>query len=121
MIDPHPSYPRLHHEELDVYQAAIEFLALAARVISGLPRGYGYLAEQLKTASLSIPLNVAEGYGKRSKSDRTRSYDIARGSAHECGAIVDACKVLEVIEHSHLAEGKTLLHRIISMLVKMTS
>ena len=70
---------KLHHEDLDAYQAAIEFLALAAKLIDHFPRGYGSLADQLKRASLSIPLNIAEGYGKKGVADRARFYDIARG------------------------------------------
>jgi len=88
------SAPRLHHEDLDAYQAAISFLALAARLFDQFPRGYGSVADQLKRASLSIPLNLAEGYGKRGQLDRARFYDIARGSAHECGALMDASRVL---------------------------
>ncbi len=53
------------------------------------------------------------------KSTAARSYDHARGSAHECGALLDASKVLEVIEEPAFVQGKTLLHRIVSMLVKM--
>lgn len=113
--------PRLHHEDLDSYQASIAFLALAAKLLDQLPRGYGTLTDQLKRASLSIPLNLAEGYGKRGQADRARFYDIARGSAHECGALLDATRVLGLIDERTFAEGKILLHRIVSMLVKMTS
>jgi len=55
--------PKLHHEQLDAYQAAIEFLALATRILARYPKGTGTLADQLRRASLSIPLNIAEGYG----------------------------------------------------------
>lgn len=113
--------PRLHHEDLDSYQAAISFLALAAKLLDQFPRGYGSMADQLKRASLSVPLNLAEGYGKRTQVDRARFYDIARGSAHECGALLDASSVLGLVDERTFIEGKTLLHRIISMLVKMTS
>jgi four helix bundle protein len=113
------TYPKLHHEDLDSYQAAIKFLALAAQLWDQYPRGYSTLADQLKRACVSIPLNIAEGYGKRSERDRARFYDIARGSAHECGALFDASKVLGFVEEERYIEGKTLLHRIVSMLVKM--
>lgn len=112
---------RLHHEDLDAYKAAIAFLALAAKVLDRYPRGYGAISDQLKRASLSIPLNIAEGYGKRSADDRNRFYDIARGSAHECGALLDASQVLGVVEDCIHAEGKTPLHRLVSMLVRMTA
>ena len=113
--------PRLHHEQLDAYRAAVEFLGLAAGISEDFVRGYGSLADQLRRASLSIPLNIAEGYGKRSIADRSRYYDIARGSAHECGAVVDAARALGMIKDDHFGHAKQLLHRIISMLVKMTS
>lgn len=35
------------HEKLDVYQLAIEFVAKANEIIERLPRGRGYLADQL--------------------------------------------------------------------------
>jgi four helix bundle protein len=114
-------HPKLHHEDLDVYRAAIEFLALVASIVDQYPRGYGSMAEQFRKAALSIPLNTAEGFGKRSQPDRSRYYDIARGSGHECGALLDASKVLQVIDEPTFAKGKTLLHRIVSMLVKMST
>jgi four helix bundle protein len=110
---------RLNHEDLDVYQAAIEFLAIAALVVEEIPRGYSFLNDQLKRAALSVPLNIAEGYGKRSQADRARYYDIARGSAHECAAILDAVKVLRLADGDRLGRGKQLLSRVVSMLVKM--
>ena len=55
---------RFDHEKLDVYQAAVEFVVLANDVVENLPRGRGYLADQLQRASTSIPLNVAEGAGE---------------------------------------------------------
>jgi len=75
--------PKLHHEQLDAYKAAIEFLVLATTIVARYPKGKGTLKDQLRRASLSIPLNIAEGYGKRTTPDRNKFYDIARGSAHE--------------------------------------
>ena len=64
--------PKLHHEQLDAYKAAIEFLALATTILARYPKGKGTLKDQLRRASLSIPLNIAEGYGKRTTPDRNR-------------------------------------------------
>jgi four helix bundle protein len=33
---------------------------------------------------VSIPANIAEGYGKRSSADKARFYNIAQGSLNEC-------------------------------------
>ncbi len=115
-----PDTTRLHHEDLDAYKAAIEFVAVAMSVAKGIPRGHSGLTDQLKRASWSIPLNIAEGYGKRGFEDRGRFYDIARGSAHECGAIWDVAKVSQIISDEDYRRGKVLLVRVVSMLVKMS-
>ena len=108
------------HEKLDVYQKSIEFLILADQVSESLPRGRAYVADQLRSASLSICLNIAEGGGEFNSSEKKRFYRIARRSATECAAIFDACKALKLVEDENLSSGKALLLRIVSMLVKMT-
>jgi len=109
----------LDHEKLEVYQRAIEFLALAAQILEALPRGHSSLAKQLEDASMSIPQNIAEAVGKPTDADRKRYYGIARGSAMECGAILDAWRVLKFVEPGPWEAGKVLLVRIVSMLTKM--
>ena len=79
----------LHYEKLDVYQVSIQFVAVAVALSGQLPKGYAPLADQLRRAAWSIPLHIAEGVGKPSPSDQARFHAIARGSAMECGAILD--------------------------------
>lgn len=108
------------HERLDVYQTAIEFLAVADKMASDLPRGRSYLADQLRRAALSVPLNVAEGAGEFSRKDKARIYRIALRSATECAAVLDVCRALELGDVSGLLDGRNLLLRIVSMLTRMT-
>ena len=107
------------HEKLDVYQASIELLAMAFSVIEKLPSGYSFLSDQLKRASLSIPLNIAEGSGRFTSPDKSKFYKIARGSANECAAIFDAVLTIKLLEESQWQKAKQLLVRIVSMLSKM--
>ena len=109
----------LDHEKLDVYQCSIEFLAMAFEIIEKIPRGYSIVLDHLKRASISISFNIAEGAGKISTADKQKFYAIARGSAMECGAVFDACKVLRLIEAPIYDKGESLLARIVSMLTKM--
>ena len=71
----------LSHEKLDAYQVGIEFFALCARLLEAFPKGHSALADQLRRASLSIPLNTAEAVGKVTQPDSSRYFAIARGSA----------------------------------------
>src|SRR3972149_3047900 len=85
--------PIFDHEKLDVYRLALEYVADCfemAKRLSGLHR---HARDQWLRAAQSIPLNIAEGNGKRSLKDRARFFDIARGSALECAAIQDVLVV----------------------------
>ena len=47
-----------------------------------------HLKNQLNRASLSISLNLAEGYGRFKKDDKNRFYHIAFGSVRECQGLL---------------------------------
>ena len=108
----------LAHESLDVYQVAIQFIAVSTKL--PFPSGTGVIVNQLRRAELSIPLNIAEGYARRTTKERNRFYEIARGSAHECSAILDASVASGVLHERMIQEGKDLLHRVVSMLVGLS-
>jgi four helix bundle protein len=109
----------LSFQKLDVYKCAIEFLALVAVIVIKLPRGYSYFADELKRAAMSILQNIAEGMGKPTEAEKFRYLGISRGSAMECGAILDACSVLKLIDANISEKGFNLIERIVSMLTKM--
>lgn len=109
----------LSFQRLDVYRVAIEFLALAAKIAASIPRGYANLADQLRRAATSSPLNIAEAAGRTSDADAARHYDIARGSAMECAAVLDALKVLSAVDETRYARGMELLEREVAMLTKL--
>ena len=108
------------HERLDVYKAAIEFVAISDDVVAHLPRGRRYLADQLQRAAVSIPLNIAEGAGEFSRRDKRRFYRIALRSATESAAILDVCRRLELDDGTRLRAGRDLLLRIVAMLTRLT-
>ena len=109
----------LDHENLDAYQRSLDFLALVFRMLARLPRGEREIRDQLKRAALSISLNIAEGAGKPTHTDRARYHAIARGSAMECGALLDVCRIAGIVPAEESAQGKALLVRIVAMLTKM--
>ena len=108
------------HEKLDVYRVSLEFAGWAfglCRNLSGLSR---HPRDQLLRASQSIVRNIAEGNGKRSQADRRRYLGIARGSALECAATLDILCVCRALSVKSSIRGKQMLHRVVSMLSRMT-
>jgi len=109
----------LDHEKLDVYHVAIEFVIVADGIVEHLPRGRGYLSDQLQRAALSISLNIAEGAGEYSIDEKARFYRMAKRSATECAGILDVCQRLQLLDEKRYVIGRELLIRIVSMLIKM--
>jgi four helix bundle protein len=72
-------------EKLEVYQRAVCLSESITRRTQNFPRrGYYHLVDQLRRASLSISLNIAEGNGRWHPKDRKNFFWIARGSVFEC-------------------------------------
>jgi four helix bundle protein len=84
-------------QRLDVYQRAIEFLALVYDLVEQLPNGHGARADQLVRASESVVRNIAEGAGRWSQADGAKHYKIARGEAMECAACLDVLKLRKLL------------------------
>jgi four helix bundle protein len=56
--------------------------------------------DQLRRASFSIMLNIAEGTGRQTQPDKKRFYTMSRGSVFECVAIMDYLKDIEKLDQN---------------------
>ena len=112
-------FDMLSFQRLDVYQRAIELLALTYDVVDRLPRGHGDRADQLMRAAESVVRNIAEGAGRWSAADSANRYKIARGEAMECAASFDIMKLRKLLSESEHQRGCELLAAVVSMLTKM--
>lgn len=109
----------LTHEKLDVYQVAIEFAALAYQLCQELPKSYGSVADQLRWAATSVCANIAQACGRGGAPEFVRYMALARGSAAECGALLDVVNATLPSPHGRHNEGKLLLVRVVSMLTRL--
>jgi four helix bundle protein len=98
----------MNYRNLRVYRLSIEILPLIVDVCACIPRGYGTLSDELKRAGFGISRNIAEGSGKRTKKNRERYMGDARGSAMECGAVLDGCIALSFVTNKavEVLDGK---------------
>jgi len=72
-------------QDLEVWRKAHQLVLNVYRMTSSFPSDEKFgLTSQLRRAMVSVPANIAEGFVKRSKSDKARLYNIAQGSLEEC-------------------------------------
>ena len=102
------------HERLKVYHEALRFVAWAGPIIDELPSKIS-ARDQLDRASTSIVLNLAEGNGKRSHPERSRFFDIARGSGVECAACLDVLVARGKLDPAVAQVGKLIMIEAVSM------
>jgi four helix bundle protein len=107
------------HDKLDVYRLSIEYFGETFEVAATLSGLHRHARDQWLRAAQSIPLNIAEGNGKRSLKDRSRFFDIARGSALECSAIQDVLLTSRGISRETSDPMKAKLKRIVAMLTRL--
>jgi four helix bundle protein len=106
------------HEKLDVYREAIAFCGWVGDLLNEITHKAA-AKDQLDRASTSLPLNIAEGNGKFSTTDRARFLEIARGSALECAACLDVLAVRRFVSAERIIPAKEQLVRIVNMLMGM--
>ncbi len=85
-------------QELKVYQLSLEFVDLVYKLVRTWPKNEIFgLIDQIKRASVSIVLNLAEGTSRSTK-DFTRFITLSKGSCYECVAILEIAKRNELID-----------------------
>jgi len=109
----------LTHEKLDAYRVSIEFASLAYQLCQELPKTYGPVSDQLRWAATSVPANIAQACGRAGAQEFARYVALARGSAAECGALLDVVNATLPSPHGRHNEGKLLLVRMVSMLIRL--
>jgi four helix bundle protein len=108
--------PVLDAERLEVYALALEFQAGAVELASCAD---AVVRDQLRRASLSCVLNIAEGAGRQSAAQKRYFYGIARGSAMESAAIVDVLRVRGLVAPAECQRVRGVLVRVVQMLSKL--
>ncbi|GMX57836.1 MAG: hypothetical protein YFSK_1660 [Candidatus Yanofskyibacterium parasiticum] len=76
-------------ENLAVYRKSKELNKEVLGFLKANKQIDAYVRDQLKRASISITINIAEGSGKFSKADKRNFYTISRGSTYECVSLFE--------------------------------
>ena len=74
----------MSYKELIVWQKAMVLVELVYRHIRIFPSEERFrLCDQLSRAAVSVPSNIAEGYGRGTQAEYARFLSVARGSLYE--------------------------------------
>ena len=87
------------HRKLKVYEKSYKAGLAIYEMTKGYPEEENYgMTSQMRRASTSIPLNIAEGYAKRSSQEEFKRFLLmAIGSAEEIRVLLDFSKDLGYI------------------------
>jgi hypothetical protein len=82
------------------------------------------VAERTSPISCAVPRRRSRstsptGAGEYAAADKARFYRMARRSATESAAILDACRLLSLIDTDKSQQGRELLLRVVAMLTAM--
>ena len=86
------------YKDLLLWQKGINIVVLVYKIVESFPKEELYaLSNQLKRASVSVPSNIAEGYGRNSEKSFSHFLDISRGSLFEIETQLIIAKELGII------------------------
>lgn len=96
---------QLAHTKLNVYQFSEELALECYKVTRQFPTEEKFaMVQQIRRAALSVHLNIAEGCSRKSKAERSRFFEIARGSVIEIDAAIGVAVKLSYITMDQIQE-----------------
>jgi four helix bundle protein len=106
-----------HHRQLDVWQKAMTLAVEVFQVARALPTVERFgMAQQMRSAAVSIAANIAEGKGRTQPRDFARFIGIARGSAYELDTYLVLAQRFKYLAAGEVARAEELLEEIRRML-----
>ena len=88
-------------ENLEVWQIGRDLVLKVYALTASLPQSEAFgLTAQIKRAALSVPANIAEGFGRYHYMDKARFYLNARGSLYELRSHLLIARDLGYVEQS---------------------
>lgn len=108
------------YKELIVWKKAMELVKEIYLLTEMFPKSelYGIIM-QMRRAAVSIPSNIAEGYGRNSAKEYAQSYAIAYGSALELETQLLISKDLRFAKVEAFVKPELLLTEVLKMLSSM--
>ena len=87
-----------NYKTLETWKKSMQLVKEVYSVSKNFPKEEMYaLTSQCKRAAVSIPTNIAEGCGRRTKKDTTQFLYISRGSLYELETLLNIAVMVEIL------------------------
>lgn len=107
-------------EDMPVWQKSMDLAVEIFNLTVNLPKSEDYgLTSQIRSSALSVPGNIAEGFGRETKKDKTRFYTISIGSAFETKNHMIYGNRVKYFEDKKTEDIKTKINEIVHDLNKL--
>lgn len=107
-------------KHFSVWQKSFDLVLLVYKYTRNFPAEERFcLISDIRRAANSVMHNIAEGYGRYEKKDKTRFYKISRGSAYEILSQLEICGGLKYIGYEDITNLKREYESIIHELNKL--
>ena len=105
------------YKKLIVWRKSVELVKLIYMLTKDFPKHEQYgLTSQMRRAAISIPSNIAEGFGRKSQKECGQFYSISYGSALELETPLILCRELKIGPIRKVSKVELLLTEVIKML-----
>lgn len=100
----------LPHQKLEVYKTTKALIVEIYKITQKLPESERYgLSSQMRRAATSAHFNTSEGCSRKSKNERGRFFEIARGSVVELDTAVGTALELKFVTANDLSRSGELI------------
>jgi four helix bundle protein len=110
------------YRELIVWQKAMDLVLLCYETTSSFPSSETFgLTSQIRRSAVSVPSNIAEGYGRHHSKDYMRFLEIASGSLYELQTQLEIAKRLGYMDETMFVQTENIGVEIEKMLASLIS
>lgn len=108
-------------EDLTTWQEAVKLAVDVYKISGSFPKEETFgITSQVRRAVVSVPSNIAEGFGRRQPRDKEHFYTMSAGSLMEVKSLIYLCQELDYTnrqETDSLLGRATQVHKLLNALI----
>jgi four helix bundle protein len=108
------------YRELRVWQRSVALANECCGIADELPNAERFtLGSQIRRAAISIPANIAEGYGRNGRAEYVHHVGIARGSLYELETLIEIARLRGYVSETDVQPLTNRTREVAAMLTRL--